>query len=405
MLYAVTARSASTDSRRFYASALADDPVLARTQALTLQAAEEATQAMAPLLPQATLHSERGRQRNGQWVTWTEFRITQSLVNRKAMSNLAAARATARAVAADGEAARQDLLLRAASAWTLVDVRLQERQFAIADRDALAFQAERARARRDVGIAPGIDAIEAQAQRESSIAGVHASGVALDDAQEALTQIARQWRGRSLSGRVRPQPPSAVTLVPHEPLIVTAARHRLEAAGHRRYVARASRWPLVDLQLRYGRSSGRTDIPAPFDRRPGWVLGVQLTVPLMSRTATSANVRRANADWDAAKAELDIALRDATRTTRRLEATVLANESITHARESAEVAARAAVAATSAGLDTGTRTTVDALLAQRRLFETRRAAAQARANQFLDRLRLVAAHGALDASNVDEFIN
>jgi len=402
VLYATTARSASADSRRFYASALADDPVLARTQALTLQAAEEATQAMAPLLPQATLHSERGRQRNGQWVTWTEFRITQSLVNRKAMSNLAAARATARAVATDGEAARQDLLLRAASAWILLDVRRQERQFAIADRDALAFQAERARARRDVGLAPGIDAIEAQAQHESAVSRVHASGVALDDAQEALTQIAQQWRGRSWFGPIRPQPPPAVTLTPNESPAVTAARHRLEAADQRRYVERASRWPVVDLQLRYGRSTGRADAPPPFGRRPGWALGLQLTVPLIGRAATSANVRRANADWDVAKAELDIALRDATRTTRRLEATILANDSITHARESAEIAARAAVAATGAGLDTGTRTIVDALLAQRRLIETQRATAQARANQFLDRLRLAAARGALGESVLEE---
>ena len=382
---------------------------------------------MAPLLPEATLRSERRRQRNGQWVTSTEFRITQSLVNRKAVWKLAAARATARAVAADGDAARQDLLLRAASAWTLADVRRQERQFAIADRDALAFQAERARARRDVGLVPGLDAIETQAQRESAVSRVHAAGVALDDAQEALTQIARQGHGHAWFGPARPQPPSAITLAPNEPPAVTAARHRLEAAGHRRYAARASRWPVVDLQLRYGRSSGRADIPTPFDRRPGWMLGLQLTAPLMSPTATSANVRRANADWDAAKSELDIALRDATRTTRRLEATVLANDSVTHARESAEIAARAAVAATSAGIDTGTRTTVDALLAQRRLLETRRAAAQARANQFLDRLRLVAARGSLDestleippqahetiefkatlvdASNVDEFIH
>jgi outer membrane protein len=121
----------------------------------------------------------------------------------------------------------------------------------------------------------------------------------------------------------------------------------------------------------------------------------------MSSVTTSANVRRANADWDAARAELDLALRDATRATRRLEAATIANESIRRARESAEIAAHAAVMATHAALEMGTRTTVDALLAQRRLFDTRRAAAQARANQFLDRLRLAAARGVLGESTLE----
>ncbi|WP_414694875.1 TolC family protein [Pinirhizobacter sp.] len=401
MPFAATVNSTPAGLSQFVTTALADDPTLARARALTLQAAEEARQARAPLLPEVSLRSERARQRNGLWVTSSELRMTQPLINRNATSTLAAVRAQARAVAADGEAARQDLLLRAALAWMFVDLRRQERQFAIADRDALAFQAKRSQARYDVGLAPRIDAIEAEAQRASAVARVHASEIALDDAREALAQIAAQWRKRPSHRRVPWRPSYPVAGESHEALAVTSARHRLEAADHRRRAARVSRWPVVDLQLRYGRSNGRTDAPSPFGRRPGWVFGLRLTVPLMSSVTTSANVRRANADWDAARAELDLALRDATRATRRLEAATIANESIRRARESAEIAAHAAVMATHAALEMGTRTTVDALLAQRRLFDTRRAAAQARANQFLDRLRLAAARGVLGESTLE----
>ncbi|WP_250624204.1 TolC family protein [Pinirhizobacter soli] len=408
MLFAAMARSATADSWRFYASALADDPTLAKARALTMQAAEEARQAHAPLLPEATLRSERGRQGNGKWLGSTELRITQSLVNRQAVSTRAAARANALAAAADGEASRQDLLLRAASAWTLIDVRRQEHQFAIADRDALAFQAARSHARFDVGLAPRIDAVEAGAQQASATAQVLAAEVALDDAREAVTQIAPSWSAREQEDtrihRPWPSTTQRVVVPGYEPLAVTAARHRLDAANHARRAAHAARWPTMALQLRYGRSSISTAqrvAPTPFRRRPSLILGLQVTMPLMGAVIASANVRRANAQWDAAAAELEIATRNATRGIRRLERARRANESIVRARQSAEAASQASVEATRAGLDTGTRTTVDVLIAQRRLLDAHRATANAKATQFLDQLSLLAARGALDVTDLE----
>ncbi|WP_250633172.1 TolC family protein [Pinirhizobacter soli] len=406
--FAATAQSSAAVPRHFYTSALYDDPVLAKAQALTLQAAEEATEANAPLLPEATLRSERGRQGNGPWVTSIELRIAQSLVNREALSTLAAARARAQAAVAEGDAARQDLLLRAASAWTLLDVRRQERQFAIADRDALAFQAARSQARFEVGLAPRIDAVETGAQQASAVARILTADVALDDARQAVTQIARSWtlakQEDASIHRLWPIQAPRVVAPDHEPFAVTAARHRLNAANHARRAAQAARWPTLSLQLRYGRSSIATNkkiAPTPFRRRPSLILGLQVTMPLMGTAIASANVRRANAQWDAAAAELGIATRDATRSIRRLERAQQSNESIVHARQSAEAASRASVEATRAGLDTGTRTTVDALLSQRRLLDARRATANATATQFLDRLSLFAARGMLEATDLE----
>jgi outer membrane protein len=409
MLFPATANSATTESRRFYASALYDDPTLARARALALQAVEEARQANAPLLPEVLFRGERARGWSGEWVTSTELRITQSLVNREAMSSLAAAKANARAAEANGEAARQDLLLRAASAWTLVEVRRQEHQFAIADRNALALQAARSRARFEVGLAPRIDAVEMDAQRAFAVARVLAAEVALDDARQAVAQIARSRplpRQEDASTH-RPWPRRAPRVVSpgHEPLAVTAARHRLDAASHAHRAAQAARWPTLSLQLRYGRSSVATSdrtAPTPFRRHPSVVLGLQLTMPLMGTAMASANMRRANAQWGEATAELEIATREATRTIRQLERTEQSNESIVRARQSAEAASRASVDATRAGLDTGTRTTVDAFLAQRRLLEARRATANAEATQFLDRLSLLAAHGALGLTDLEK---
>lgn len=403
MLLSATANSATTESWRFYASALSDDPTLARARELVLQAVEEARQANAPLLPEVLLRGERARGRSGKWVTSNELRITQPLVNREAMSTLAAAKANARAAEAEGEAARQDLLLRAASAWTLVDVRRQEHQFASADHDALAFQAALSQARFGVGLAPRIDAVETGAQRASAVARVLAAEVALADARQALAQIARGWPGEQGEASVHRLRPRAVA-PGHEPLAVTAARHRLNAANHARRATQAARWPTLSLQLRYGRASiAATDrtAPTPFRRRPSVILGLQVTMPLMGSAIASANVRRANAQWDAAASELQIATREATRNVRRLERAQRSNESIVRARQSAEAASQASVDATRAGLDTGTRTTVDALFAQRRLLEARRATANAEATQFLDRLSLLAARGVLEPTDLE----
>jgi len=408
MLFTATANSATTESLRFYASALTDDPTLAKARALALKAVEEAKQAKAPFLPEAFFQGEHARGRSGEWVTSAELRITQSLVNREAMSILAAAKANARAAEAEGEAARQDLLVRAVSAWTLVEVRRQEHQFANADHDALAFQAARSRARFEVGLAPRVDAIETGAQQASAVARVLAAKVSLDDARQALAQIAPGWpireQGEASIYRLRPAAAPRVVAPGHEPLAVTAARHRLEAASQARRAAQAARWPTLSLQLRYGRSSISTTqkaAPTPFRRRPSLIVGLQMTMPLMGSAIASTNVRRANAQWDAAAAELEIATRDSTRNIRRLERAQRSNESIVRARQSAEAASEASVHAARAGSETGTRTTVDVLISQQRLLDARRATANATATQFLDRLSLLAAHGALELPDLE----
>ena len=408
VLAACNGEAIAADARQFYLSALGDDPEFAQAQAQARQMDETVVQGVAALLPDVALRSGRERLQYGRWVTSSELRITQPLLDRKATAALAAARSRARAAAADEEAARQGLLLRAASAWTTIGVRGQEHQFAIADRDALAFQMARSQARFEVGMAPRIDAIETGAQQASAVARVLAAEVALEDARQAVTQIARSWSAPGQEdARLRPPWPSATArvLVPgHEPLAVTAARHRLDAANHARRAAHATRWPTIALQLRYGRSSVGTAeraAPTPFRRRPSLILGLQVTMPLMGSAIVSANVRRANAQWDAAASELEIASRDGKRSIRRLELAQRANELIVRARQSAEVASRASVEATRAGLDTGTRTTVDALIAQSRMLDARRATANATATQFLDRLSLLAARGVLEVTDLE----
>jgi outer membrane protein len=407
VLAACNGDAIASDSRQYYLSALGDDPVFAQARDQTLQMDEAVAQAGAALLPDVALRSARERLKNGQWVTSSELRITQPLLDRKATAALAAARSRARAAAADEEAARQDLLLRAASAWTTIGVRDQEHQFAIANRDALAFQAARSQARFEIGLAPGIDAVETSAQHASAVAWVLDAEVALDDAREAVTQIARSWSAPEQEDtwmhRSWPSTTQRVVSV-HEPLAVTAARHRLDAASHARRGAQAARWPTMALQLRYGRSSVGTAeraAPTPFRRRPSLILGLQVTMPLMGSAIASANVRRANAQWDAAASELQIATRNATRSIRRLELAERANEPIVRARQSAEAASRASVEATKAGLDTGTRTTVDVLLAQRRLLDARRTTANATATRFLDQLSLLAARGILEVTDLE----
>lgn len=405
---ACNGNASASDAREFYVSALTEDPVFAQARSEARKLDEAVTQARAALLPDVALLGTRQHLRNGRWLTTNEFRITQPLFDRKATSALATARSRSRAAAADEEAARQDLLLRVASAWATVGVRGQERRFAAADHDALAFQAARSQAHFAAGLAPCIDAVETGAQQASAAARVLAAEVALDDARQAVTQIVRSWpvsEQQAASARdVWPLTTSRVTMANHEPLAVTAARHRLDAAAHARRAALAVRWPTVSLQLRYGRSSaGLSDrsAPTPFRRRPSLILGLQVTMPLMGSTIASANVRRADAQWNAAASELEIASRDATRTIRRLELAQRANESIVRARQSAETASQASVEATRAGVDTGTRTTVDTLLAQRRLLDARRATENAAATRFLDQLRLLAARGVLDVTDLE----
>ena len=128
--------------------------------------------------------------------------------------------------------------------------------------------------------------------------------------------------------------------------------------------------------------------------------GLTLTVPLFSGFATQSRVRQALFQRDAVADQLEQEKRAITRQTRGAFRNLVAGQAEVEARRLAVVSAQAAYEAGEAGLEVGTRTIVDVLIAQQQLFLAQREFARARHAYLVNLLRLRQAAGTLEASDV-----
>jgi outer membrane protein len=133
----------------------------------------------------------------------------------------------------------------------------------------------------------------------------------------------------------------------------------------------------------------------------GHNVGITLTVPIYSGGAVHAGVRSALANRDAVAEQLEQERRGITRQTRNAYRSLAAGAAEVEARRLAVVSAKAALEAGEAGLEVGTRTVVDVLLAQQTLFAAQTQFAQARHNFLVNELSLKQAAGSLTPDDIE----
>ena len=128
--------------------------------------------------------------------------------------------------------------------------------------------------------------------------------------------------------------------------------------------------------------------------------GITLSVPIFSGFATQSRVRQALYTRDAVSDQLEQQKRAITRATRGAYRNLISGAAEVEARRLAVVSAQAAYEAGEAGLEVGTRTIVDVLIAQQQLFLAQREFARARHAYLVNVLRLKQAAGILEASDL-----
>ena len=127
-----------------------------------------------------------------------------------------------------------------------------------------------------------------------------------------------------------------------------------------------------------------------------------LSVPIFSGGAIQSRVRQAIAQRDVARDQLEQQKRGLERSTRNAYRTLVAGISEVEARRLALVSAQSAYDASQVGLEVGTRTVIDVLINQQRLFDAQRQYALAKYNYLQNRLLLEQAAGTLDVGDVQE---
>ena len=125
-------------------------------------------------------------------------------------------------------------------------------------------------------------------------------------------------------------------------------------------------------------------------------------MPIFSGGLTQSRVRQAIAQRDIAQDQLVQQKRGLERSTRNAYQTLVAGISEVEARRLALVSAQSAYEASQVGLEVGTRTVIDVLINQQRLFDAQREYALAKYNYLQNRLLLEQAAGTLDIADVQD---
>jgi outer membrane protein len=163
---------------------------------------------------------------------------------------------------------------------------------------------------------------------------------------------------------------------------------------------RGGHYPTVDLVANYGKNyaNGGT-FGLGSDTRNANV-GVQLNLPLFQGGATNSKWREAEANRERAAQELESARRNITLQTSQAYLGVVSGQAQVQALQQALVSSTSLLDATKTGQEVGVRTNLDVLNAQQQLYATRRDLYQAEYNYLLSKLRLKAASGSLDESEL-----
>ena len=429
-----------------YKAAAQSDPLILEAAARKMAALEVKPQALGVLLPQLNGNGRyassdsNGKstfpqvdENTGEVINFNnksettsdywqyQFELTQTVFNWSQWQTLQRADSEVALAEARYRAAEQDLLVRVASRY--FDVLAAEDTLTAADAtlQAVTRQLEQAEKRFEVGLIAITDVQEARAAHDNATAGVILAKRSLATAHEFLREIT----GEDYTTLVKPaddmplnQPDpgdrqSWVSKAEAQNLNVIAARFDVDIAKRNVKIAESGHMPTVELFGTYAEDDADTTttnngITGPADSSGDQtVYGVQMTLPVFSGGVTSSQVREQVYLHRAAREKLEGAMRAAQRSSSDAYYGVVAEKARVIALKQAVASNKTALAATEAGFEVGTRTTVDVLDARRRLFEAERDYARSRYDYLINVVNLKSAAGVLapgDLVSINDFL-
>ncbi len=409
--------------------AIKSDPVLRAAEYRRDAAGENKKQAWSGLLPQLDLSGSMTRGESetsiaGATVSDVDvdnenyrLELRQALYNQANYEQLDIARGQISEADAVYQTAFQDFLLRVADSYFLVLTNIDTVTFAEAEEEALQRQFEQAEQRFEVGLTAVTDVHEARASYDNARARAIVARNNLADAKEALVVLTGRTfeefdRLQDELPLVEPNPADSdewvKTALAQNPNVQTS-RAAVEIAEANMRLERSGHFPTLDLTASVNEFTNnefliRDDFQIPIGTTSLTVDDTQvflrLNVPLYRGGAVSSRTRQARYFLDATMQDLDNTLRTAVRNTANSYRDVLAGIQEVQAFEQARISAESALQATQAGFEVGTRTIVDVLIANQRLFQSQRDSSQARHNYILSHLRLKASAGRLTSEDL-----
>ncbi|MEA3412051.1 MAG: TolC family outer membrane protein [Pseudomonadota bacterium] len=415
-------RAGAEDLNQVYDLALTRDAIYQAAQAQYLAAREASPQARSFLLPQFNAFGEYGRSdtsiRNDQTFGDRDFgsgqtqyglNASQVIFDRELFIGLDQAEKSVMQAEAEVEAARQDLILRVASAYFDVLSAEDTVRFTGAAKEAIYKQLEQAEKRFDVGLIAITDVKEAQADFDNARALEIAAINDLSIAKSSLWVVVGERLGEiaKLSERmplISPEPQDIQEWIDkalEQNLDLIATRLASENAQLEVKRQRSGHYPRfgLDATANQNNADGGT-----FGGRNTGTLGfnIRMDLPIYSGGRVNSLTREARHDFQRAQETLVQTQRDTTKQAADSYLTVLSNISRVEALKQAVESNQASYEATQAGFDVGTRTSVDVSLAIQGLFSAERDYAISRYEYLLATLSLKRSAGTLTVNDIEK---
>ena len=410
-----------------YRAALANDPRFQAARYKYEGALETIPQARAELLPSINFNAHAGKTRQDvlgrEQINFFDpnlglgksnfrtssysFSANQPIIRYSSWVGLSQAKAVVRQAYAEYVASEQDLMLRSAEAYLSILAANDELRLAQAEQTAAERQAEIVQAKRLGGLATVTDEYEAEARISLVEADVALARDILDDANEAMREIAGDAIGEVQRLReefplTRPVPGAAAEWVDNalaNNLSLVAANEAVEVADHEVRRRRADRYPTLDLVARHGNSDTGDEVSgADVDNT---VVALQVTVPFFSGGSARSRTREADMAYRQALAQRTAQHRFVMRETRAAFRGALSAITRVEALQRSVRSQESALDGKTKGYRSGANKLVEVLDAERDLYATKRDYAQTRYEYLLNMLRLKQQAGSLAPSDID----
>lgn len=366
--------------------------------------------------PQVNLSANTSYQDKGNTLTGDDkqksygytLNFQQSLYNPESWSQVDAVEASIIQSEADYQAALQDVMVRVTGAYFDILSGLDNVDFARAEKNAIERQLEQAKKRFEVGLIAITDVKEAQASFDFSVSQEIIAINTLDNARVALQLIIGETLQQPLSvlgdqmDLLIPEPADSRGWVEQAQkfnLNLVSSQAALTAANENRKIARAGHKPTVDLIASYKDKDIDSDLSGDFDT-DDLTLSIQFNMPLYTSGRIRGAIDQAEADYMTAQNNLLFQKRLAAQQTNTAYLAVVSGIGQVHALEQSLISSRAALEATEAGFDVGTRTSVDVLDSLRETYRAQRDYASARYDYLLNTLKLKQAAGLLNEEDI-----
>jgi outer membrane protein len=417
-------RLPAADLLELYREALSQDPQFVAAQTQYLAGQEVVPQARANLLPLVNLSGNINRNdsdvrlrgasvlRGGQAEFSTDnvtLAVTQPLFRWQSVLQLRQAEVQLTQNEAQLQTALQNLILRVAQAYFDVLGAQDTLAFVRAQKSAISEQLAQAKRNFEVGTATIVDTHEAQSRFDVATSQEIAAENELEIRKRTLQQIIGRLPENlaPLSDEFKSTPPIPndmdewVTVSQRQAYPVIIQQAALDIANKEIERQRAGHYPTLDAVASIAESSasGSATFGSGNDITDK-VIGLQLALPIYQGGLVNSRVREALANRDRARSQLEDAQRTAALATRQAFLNVTNGIAEVEALRAALASSQLSLDSTNTGLEVGVRTQIDVLNAQQQVFNAKRALALVRYATVLNVLRLEAAVGTLDESDV-----